>query len=338
MSDRSRFAVRLAVTLGLLGVVFYRIDAGEFLRVVASASIALLLGAALIQVGSIFLSALRWRVILKNFDVQIDYDPLARITFIGFFFNLFLPSGIGGDFFRAYYLGQRVGRGMSTTLTTTILERSAGLCALLIIGLAASALTPLKFGGVRLLFVFLIILSLFILGNLLLFHPWTHRLLTRFLSRWKRDGLEEKMDLVAKGLRQLRRNPSAVVQAVAVSLLVQFLAVVIAWVAATSIGLKAPFPVFLTFIPLINLTIMIPITINGLGLRESLYAVLFQQIGVANEMSVSLSLLTFAVFLLAGLPGAVLYHLYKRDLPTEKWTGTSPCEPKASESKQEMRE
>ncbi|MEE8583444.1 MAG: lysylphosphatidylglycerol synthase transmembrane domain-containing protein, partial [Acidobacteriota bacterium] len=222
MSDRSRFAVRLAVTLGLLGVVFYRIDGGEFLRVVGSASIALLLGAALIQIGSVFLSALRWRVILKNFDVQIDYDPLARITFIGFFFNLFLPSGIGGDFFRAYYLGQRVGRGMSTTLTTTILERSAGLCALLIIGLAASALTPLKAGGVRLVFVFLIILSLFILGNLLLFHPWTHRLLTRFFSRWKRDGLEEKMNLVAKGLRRLRRNPSAVFQAVAISFLVQF--------------------------------------------------------------------------------------------------------------------
>ncbi len=324
--------------MGLLGLVFYRIDAGEFVKVVASASIVLLLGAALIQTGSIFLSALRWRVILKNFDVQIDYDPLARITFIGFFFNLFLPSGIGGDFFRAYYLGQRVGRGMSTTLTTTVLERSAGLCALLIIGLAASAITPLEVGGVRLLLVFLIVLSLFILGNVLLFHPWTHRLLTRLFSRWKREGLEEKMDLVAQGLRQLRRNPAAVLQSVAVSIVVQFFAVVIAWVAAHSIGLQAPLPVFLTFIPLINLTIMIPITINGLGLRESLYALLFQQIGVANEMSVSISLLTFGVFLMAGLPGAVLYHLYKRDMPTEEWTGTAPMESKASESRQEMRE
>jgi hypothetical protein len=71
--------------------------------------------------------------------------------------------------------------------------------------------------------------------------------------------------------------------------------------------------VFLIFVPLINLSIMVPLTINGFGLRESLYLLLFAQIGLQQETAVAMSLLNTMVVMAAALPGGLLYSLYKRE-------------------------
>ncbi len=265
------------------------------------------------QACSVVLSVARWRVILENFDIDIAYFPLTKITFIGNFFNLFLPSAIGGDFFRAYYLAKRKHRGMSTTITTTMLERSAGLCALLGIGTFFAATRRLEVQGISLFHIFLGLIGLYTAANIALFHPWIHDKITRLFKRWHLEDVESKLELVYRGLRSLRSNRRAITIALLLSLVIQFLSVVIMWVAALSIGVRAPFYVFLVFIPIINLTIMIPLTINGFGLRESAYALLFAQIGINNESAVALSLLNFLVVTLASLPGAVMYSLYKKE-------------------------
>ena len=98
------------------------------------------------------------------------------------------------------------------------------------------------------------------------------------------------MELVYGGLRRLLANRSSMIVALLLSLIIQLLAVVIVWIAALAIDIHAPFGVFLIFVPLINLSIMVPLTINGIGLRESLFYLLFSQIGFPVEMAVSLSL------------------------------------------------
>ena len=248
-----------------------------------------------------------------NFDIHIDYSPLAKITFIGFFFNLFLPSGIGGDFFRAYYLSKRKDRGMSTTLTTTLLERSGGLCALLVIGTLFAAFEDLRVEGVPLLYVFLVLITLYLLGNLMLFHAWIHRKISSLLKKRNLEQIEAKMELVYSGLNALRGNRRSIVLALLLSLLIQLLTVVMVWIAALAIDIDAPFRVFMIFVPLINLSIMVPLTINGIGLRESLFYLLFSQIGLPVETAVSLSLVTFCIYLLTAIPGLIIYSLYKKE-------------------------
>ncbi|MEE8461312.1 MAG: lysylphosphatidylglycerol synthase transmembrane domain-containing protein, partial [Acidobacteriota bacterium] len=253
--------------------------------------------------------------------IHIDYSPLAKITFIGFFFNLFLPSGIGGDFFRAYYLSKRKNRGMSTTVTTTLLERSAGLCALLVIGTLFAAFEDLRVEGVPLFYVFLVLITLYLLGNLMLFHAWIHRKISSFLKKRNLEEIEASMELVYSGLNALRGNRRSIVLALLLSLLIQFLTVVMVWVAALAIDIDAPFRIFMIFVPLINLSIMVPLTINGIGLRESLFYLLFSQIGLPVETAVSLSLVTFCLYLLTAIPGLILYSLYKKEEHLDEMRG-----------------
>ena len=318
MPTRSKTTLKIFITAGLLAFVLYQMDLRKFVQVLSSANLGLMLLAVLVQLLEYFLATGRWRVILRNFNIHINFAPLAKITFIGSFFNLFLPSAIGGDVVRGYYLSKKKNRGMSTTLTTTLLERSGGLCALLVIGTFFATLRRIEVQGVSLLYVFLLLDLGYVTANVVLFHPWMHDQLTHFLKKRHFENVEAKLELVYEGLTTLRKNWTAIFYTLVISLIIQFFAVVIVWISARAIDITAPFYIFLIFIPLINLTIMVPLTINGIGLRESVYYLLFSQIGLAVETSVTLSLLNFVVLLVSALPGALIYSLYKKEEPFDQ--------------------
>ena len=308
-----KLLLKVCLSVVLLGLLALEMDLKKFVAVVASADISLILLATAVQIMITLIAVYRWRVILENFQIRTPLWPLTRIMFIGQFFNLFLPSAIGGDVFRGYYLSRREHRGMSTTLTTTVLERSAGLLALLAIGCIAAAAHPMVVKGFNLLYLFVGLLIAFVLANVALFNPWMHKWITRVLCRLRLPNIESKLELVYEGLGTLRKNPKAIVSCLLISFVIQFVAVVIMWLAALAIEVRAPFSVFLVFIPVVNLTLMIPLTPNSLGIREGVYFLLFAEIGVAAETSVTLSLLNFLIVALSSLPGAVFYSLHKKE-------------------------
>ncbi|MDA2926267.1 flippase-like domain-containing protein [Acidobacteria bacterium AH-259-G07] len=313
MSYRAKILIKATITVALLSFLGYQMDLGRFVQILSSANLFFVLLATLVHIVGVFLLVLRWRMVLRNFDISIEFVPLTKITFIGYFFNLFLPSGIGGDFFRAYYLSKRKNRGMSTTLTTTLLERSAGMCALLAIGTFFAATRNIVVEGVPLFSVFLLVIALYALGNVVLFHSWTHQRISSFLRKRKLEQWEAKMELVYQGLNTLRNNKRTIVAALLLSLVIQFFAITITWIAAQAIEIQAPFRIFLIFVPLINLSIMVPVTIAGIGLQESLYYLLFSQIGLPAEMAVSLGVLARLVYILTAIPGGIIYSLYKKE-------------------------
>ena len=313
MSNRSKLLLKATATLLLVGFLAYRMDLSEFWGVLSSAQWSLVLLAGLMHFSTVFFSVWRWKIILANFDIYTPVLPLARICLIGYFFNMFLPSAIGGDFFRAYYLGKREGRGMSTTLTTTVIDRTSGLTAMLIIGLSFALLFDIRVEGYPVLPVFLIVALGFILGLIVLFHSGIHDRIRGLLRRFELEDLEEKMELVYRGLQRFRKNGKAIFAVIALSLIVQFIVVGGMWIAAKSIYIEAPFHVFLIFIPLVNLSMAFPLTINGVGLRESVYYLLFSQIGVSVESAVTLGVLNFAMVAMTSLPGGIVYSLYKKD-------------------------
>ncbi len=308
-----KLLLKAVFTIILLAILAWEMDLRKFVGVLASADLSLLTLATLIQIGLMFLGVARWQVILRSFSMAPGFSPLTKITFIGLFFSLFLPSSIGGDFFRAYYLSKREHRGMSTTLTSTFLERSAGLCALLALGIFFAAYRRIVVEGVPLFHLLLAIGIAYLAVNVALFNTWVHKHITRFFKFFKLENVESKLELVYGGLLSLRNNKKAIAVCLALSLVIQFFAVVIMWVAALAIGVKAPFVIFLIFIPVVNLTIMVPLTINGFGLREAVYYLLFKEIGLPVETAVTLSLLNFLVVALASIPGAVAYSFYKKE-------------------------
>lgn len=312
--SRKQLILRVVVTLALLGFLGYQMDLGQFWSVLFSANWSLVFLAALLHFATVFQSVGRWGLILANFAIVTPFGKLTQITLIGYFFNLFLPSAVGGDFFRSYYLAKREQRGMSTTLTTTFLDRVAGLSALLMIALPAVLIYPIRVQGFSLVPIFLGIWLIFIACIVALFNPWMHSKMRLLLERFHRPEIEQKMTLVAQGLDRLRRNGKAIAGVIVLSIGIQFFVILAMWVAALSIGIDAPFFIFLIFIPIVNLAVAIPITINGVGLRESVYYLLFAELGVPMETSVALSILNLVIVAATSLPGGVVYSFYKKEI------------------------
>ena len=241
---RVKLVLKLILSFSFLILVLSRLDLTQLLRVVAGARPEFLLLAVSIQILTLLLSAFRWRIVLENFSIYQRWYPLTKLVFIGAFFNLFLPSAIGGDVFRAYYLSKGTGRGMSTTLTTSMLERSGGLCGLLLIGLAASLVVPQEIAGLSSLHIFLAACAVYAVANVMLFHSWTHGRMTCMMQRFGFHSLTRKMELVYQGLDTLKRNPGKMASVAVVSLPIQAGAVAVVWVTAQGIGIEAPFSLF----------------------------------------------------------------------------------------------
>ena len=175
---------------------------------------------------------------------------------------------------------------------------------------------PILIQGRSLLPLFLLLMAGFLVCLAVLFNDWTHRMLQRLLARLRRPRLEEKVEMLVGALKGFRRRPRAILVTVVLSVVIQFVVIAMVWVSALSLGMNAPFQTFVTFVPVINLTMMVPLTINGLGVRETAYYLLFSEIGVPVEQAVVLSLLTFVVMNVPSLIGGVVYLV--SDVPSKR--------------------
>lgn len=305
--------LKLIFTIVLLLVLGYSIDLETLFSVIVSVRLELFLVAIVLQLISTLFSVFRWKIILGCFRLKVPYIETLRIVFIGNFFNLFLPSGIGGDVFRAYYLARRSRSRLSQMLTTTFLDRSAGLFALLIIGLGSSLYLDITVVGIVLSRIFILLTGIYLILNVAVFHSASHRIISKVVKGFGFHGLEEKLHLIYEGLSSLIRKPQAVFTILFLSLVIQFVSVCVVWFIALSLNFGTNFGVFLTFIPLINLSIMVPVTINGFGLRENLYRILFFELGIQEETAVALGLLQAIVMMILAFPGGMFYSLHKME-------------------------
>ena len=79
---------------------------------------------------------------------------------------------------------------------------------------------------------------------------------------------------------------------------------------ALSLGVQLPIRVFILFSPIMALTLAFPITISGIGARESIYFVLYGAMGVAHETALAMSVMDYLLtYVVVGLIGGFLYAI-----------------------------
>ena len=313
MKSRLFLPAKILVTIGLLAYLLYtKIDWVEFHKVLKEIDVLWILAAVCVSFAAYIWSVDRWKLILSCFRIEASFGSLVRITFIGAFFNQFLPSLVGGDFFRAYYLGRDRKQRMTTTLTSVLLDRVIGFIALLVLGTVFAASRSVTVNGIRIFPSVAAMTTVFVLANVLILSESVHRWLDGVFRRYGKDEAVKRLDAVADGLKLLGRSPAILGKALVISFGVQFMSVFLTWLIGQALHVKAAFIYFLIFVPIITIITMIPVSISGLGLREGAFWLLFSQVGVSHEACVAMSLLYYMVAVFTALPGGILYSLYKK--------------------------
>lgn len=304
------FAVRAGITALAFWIIFRKVDADSLQHTIAGADPAwLILAVALFlltQLGSI----VRWRMLVPAHP-RLTWRFLADSFFVGFFFNGFLPTTVGGDVVRGYDLIKATGE-WKDSLASILMDRLTGLVGLLIVATLSWGIFPparedpvLRSGLVG---VCLFVLALVgVIGS--------RRVLQAGLKPFGRIGLGQLGSHAAQfqeALRSYLHRPKALLGAVGISVFIQSVAIVICAVVSQALHLSIPILSFLIIVPVVAIVSQIPFSLNGWGIREGTTIILLQRIGIDPAHALSLSLVGAVIQLSPGVIGGFLFLARQR--------------------------
>ncbi len=304
------FGIKLAIGLFLVGVLLWRYDFRSTFHLLQHERLTLFAATGALFVGLQVISAFRWQLLARTVGVGGRYREYLAYFFIGMFTNIFVPGLVGGDALRALYLGRRHDR-MAEAFASVVADRAAGLLSLVwFAALVSFFITRVQLPPSVLhmtLAVAALSLAAYLAGPLV-----TSRAL-------RIKGLNSVLTPVAPYLRR----PICLVPALALSAFLQFSFAFCQYVLGIALGLQIPLSTFLLAVPISNVIASIPISINGLGLREASYVVLMGIAGVSKNEAIALSVSYFAATTLAGgLAGILPFMLIPMPGRATAWSGS----------------
>lgn len=321
-----KFILRLAIGTALLAYLFYEheLNLGEVGRRMLDLPLALLGAALLLDLAGQSLSAFRWSRVLGLGGKPVSFGAAWPVYFSGMFFNICLPTSIGGDVYKAVTLGPRAG-GRSVGLASVFMDRNVGLAALLTLGLGASLLAPSSveatFFGVTYYMplwpAFLLLIAGYIAANAILFGTSVYDLAERLVLRRLPKALAEKVARLHAALSAYRRPLHRFVPVYGVSLLYQASECGAVWLLAHGLGLPASFALVAAMVTFTAVGGLLPLTVNNIGVREYVFcAVLMGQAAAlgmtetaVKPLAMTLALVYFGMVVASGLFGGAVYLL-----------------------------
>ncbi|HYK87827.1 MAG TPA: lysylphosphatidylglycerol synthase transmembrane domain-containing protein [Acidobacteriota bacterium] len=301
---------KAGITALLFIILFRKVDFYHFGTILRNARPGVLLAAFLVLWVGHYICIYRWRMLMRPLMPVLSLGHLFGIYCIGLFFNLIFPTVVGGDVVKMYYAG-KPSRLYAQSFAATFLDRDAGMLAMMVIACLATVIHPVAVPGIPINLIIWASFSLFLLANVIIFTPSLHRLLTRVLHAVHLPRIAAKIDAISNAFQVMGRHGSLLAGSLAISLVNQLLAISVTWVLAVGLRLQIPLLYFLIFVPVITLISMIPISLNGMGLREYAFMSLVGAIGIAPESCIALGLLSSAFIILSSLPGGVVYIFFR---------------------------
>ncbi len=303
--------LRIAVSVIGIGLVVLSVNIEEAVNSLLSVNPAgFILAVVIFQLG-IVIRAARWWVLLRPHAIQLPFWKLVRLYYVGMFFNLFLPTGFGGDVVRAAELGTEV--DPATSAATVVLDRMLGLMALFAIALGA---TPFVAGMVptQLLYVTSIVSLAGLVAGLMVLHGQAFAFVLRLGSRTF-SGLPF-VDKVLSALTKFNdaislvgKDYKAIAQAFAISAVFNVSLILIHIILANALGLDVTWVAFIVVVPLTSILLLVP-SIAGIGVRESGLVYMLDLFTDDLEKGAALGIAVLLQNVIGGLLGWVWYIIY----------------------------
>jgi uncharacterized protein (TIRG00374 family) len=266
-----------------------------------------LLAGALHIIGLV-LSAYRWQLLLAAQQVEAPMFDLLQSYLIGGFFNNFLPTRVGGDIYRMVD-SKKYSGSLLRPFAVIFVERLSGVYALLLIGIAAVAFYP-RFEEVKPLAFALFGLALFGFLCMLLFYgsprfgEWLKKITAKLPAK-----LSTKILSMFDAFWYFSRSRAVLAYAFVLALLLQANVILYYYFIARGIHMSLSFQEAAIVMPILICIQLLPLTPNGVGVREFTYIYLLAPFGVDRAMAVAFSLWDYILTFFYGLIGGALYLL-----------------------------
>ena len=308
-----RWFIKIVISFSLIFYLLQKIGFEKLTNIFYGLDISWFIVALILVTVSNILGVLQWHFLLQSGNINISYKRTLLYYYNGLFFNNFLLSLFGGDIFRVYDISKHSGK-YSSAISSVFLDRVIGLMAMATLSVFFGIIATYIFHkGYFLLLTggffvfFLLILAFFYFKNFAKkFQAVTEKILPAVVF--------QKLREVYNSIYYFKNHRRMIFFLFLNSIIIQTLRIGAHYVAALSLNVNSvSIWYFYIFVPIIFVISMLPITIGGLGVRESIGIVLFGYVGISGDMAFSIEFLAYIIGILSSLPGGIAFVITKHE-------------------------
>jgi uncharacterized protein (TIRG00374 family) len=304
---KARIALHLAVSGGIIAYLLWQIDVGKTIDLIVDANGLYLLAALAIFMATTWGMAWRWQILLASKGIHEPLGWLTSLYFIGYAAGQVLPTGVGGDAVRIVEHSRRRPDAKGEAAGAVLLERVIGAAGTLIMVAVGLVAAIGRYDDIQyLIWIELVCVALVGAGLVLLFSKRAARALSWLGPLAERVKLERAGRSLYRAMHGYRERPWVLVAVLALTVALQFVRVISIWLCGLAVGVDESPIVYVILGPLLFLVMMVPFTINGLGLREAFFVAFLGRFGVDADAAFATGFLFYAVTIATSLPGGLI--------------------------------
>jgi uncharacterized protein (TIRG00374 family) len=301
---------RLGATLVVTGLAaFYivtKINVGKTAHIIGSADPGWLALSLFLTVVTVPPQAWRWRLLLRLRGIEESLAWLNRAYLVSYAVGQVLPTAVGGDASRIFETTRRhPGRG-SPIAGSVILERALGGAVTLVLAAVGLALAVGRYSIGAYLWIEALFVVLTVLAGFVLFTRRMRRLLRFAVPPLRRLRLDRPIRAAYEGIHAYREDGRSLVVVCVVTTLAQASRIVAIWASAEAVGIHLSIRPYIVLGPLLFLVMLVPFTVNGLGVREAFFVSFLGNLHVGADQAAATGFLFFVMTLALAVPGLAI--------------------------------
>lgn len=288
---------RIAISIIILSVLFTKIDFNEIKESLIKTNHTVLIVGILVYTLIQAINAYKWKLIANNAGFSNKLREYIDYYFVGLFFNLFLPTTVGGDISKAYYLSKHdLQSRKAPAIYSVLAERYSGVVIIVWIGTFV-LLSPIG-NPVPLAFKILMSFITILIFVVTSFFPsfWM-----QFFKRkkWVRTMLRD--------VKAYWSNPKLVIKVICWSTLYHAFVLGIHALIGHAMGINIPVGYYVMAYSMAAMAGFLPVSFNGIGPREWAYIYFLSFAGVKSSDALIFSIFWFGIILFSSLSGGIFY-------------------------------
>lgn len=291
-----KFVVRLAGSVLLLGWLISRTGTSSLVSAFQQISSTAWGLAICSYVISQLISSFRWKGIAEALGFSGGYPRFLALYFTGMFFNLFMPTSIGGDVLKTIFLaGEGNEGGKLRAGYSVFIDRLSGMTGLFILGSCTVIIfRDLLPGSFSLSLVAVTAAGILMMCTI----KYAGKTLLKYFP-----SMKERVAVILK----VWDHPSVPLRGLILSVFIQFFGITTLAVMGSAMHINVEPAYYFAIFPAVALLSILPVSISGLGIREGTLACFLAMKKVPEDQAVALGLLFFAVQAVVSLAGGLIY-------------------------------
>lgn len=304
---KSNIVLKIIISAALLWLVLSHIDLCQVASVIQKADLIWVFWALGFNMLIVIVGVFRLRLLLTaKSNQRVSFLSLLEIYWIGMFFNLFLPSQVGGDIVKAYKLSKR-SKQANDSVAAVVMDRIIGLTSMVFVaGLA------LVFGrySLNVSVAWKAIMCALLICVAFYYFIFNKKAMNKmqFMVQWlKWLKINDLARDIYFSFNAYQDRFNVLGYAFLISIAFNSMGFIGGYFLARAVGVDLPLVYFFILLPLISVITLVPVSISGIGLQEGAYVFFFSQLGVDPAKALGISILSHILRFGVGAIGGLIY-------------------------------